>query len=63
MTQNQAIEPSFADAITAMSAAADLSEETRRHWRSSLTGIARAFDQPLEFIPARYSAVRARMES
>jgi integrase len=56
-----ALEPSFAEAILAISAAADLSEETRRHWRSSLTGIAKAFDQPLELIPARYSAVRARM--
>jgi hypothetical protein len=55
------LEPSFADAITAISAATDLSEETRRHWRSSLTRIAKAFDQPLELIPARYSAVRARM--
>ncbi len=42
-------------------AATDLSEQTRRHWRSSLTGIAKAFDQPIELIPARYSAVRARM--
>jgi integrase len=62
MTENDtALEPSFADAIAAITAAADLSEETRRHWRSSLTGIAKAFDQPLELIPARYSAVRARM--
>jgi hypothetical protein len=55
------LEPSFADAITTITAATDLPEETRRHWRSSLTGIARAFDQPLELIPARYSAIRARM--
>ncbi len=62
MTQkHSALEPSFADAITAISAASDLSVETRRHWRSSLTSIARAFDQPLELIPARYSAIRARM--
>lgn len=59
--KHSALEPSFADAITAISAATDLSVETRRHWRSSLTGIARAFDQPLKLIPARYSAVRARM--
>src|SRR5438552_14775290 len=62
MTKTRAArEPSFADAIMAMAAAADLSAETRRHWRSSLTGIAKAFDQPLELIPARYSAIRARM--
>lgn len=45
----------------AITTATDLSEEARRHWRSSLTGIARAFDQPPELIPARYSAIRARM--
>jgi hypothetical protein len=56
-----ALEPTFADAIVAIAAATDLSEETRRHWRSSLLGIAKAFDQPPELIPARYSAVRARM--
>jgi len=59
--KHSALEPSFADAIMVISAATDLSEETRRHWRSSLTGIAKAFDQPLELIPARYSAIRARM--
>jgi hypothetical protein len=59
--KHTALEPSFADAVMAITAAADLSEETRRHWRSSLTGIARAFDQPPELIPARYSAIRARM--
>jgi hypothetical protein len=55
------LEPSFADAIAAITADMNLPEETRRHWRSSLTGIAKAFDQPLELITARYSAVRARM--
>ena len=38
-----------------------LCPDVRRHWCSSLAGIARAFDQPIEVIPARYSAVRARM--
>jgi hypothetical protein len=62
MTQeNLALEPSFADAITAIRAAPDLSAQTQRHWCSSLAGIARAFDQPMEVIPARFSAVRARM--
>lgn len=62
MTENLiTLEPTFADAMTAISAATDLSEEARRHWRSSLTGIAKAFDQPPEIIPARYSAIRARM--
>ena len=56
-----ALEPTFADAMNAITDAVGLSEEIRRHWRSSLTGIAKAFDQPSELIPARYSAVRARM--
>lgn len=55
------LEPTFADAMMAIAAATELSEQTRRHWCSSLAGIARAFDQPPEMIPARYSAVRARM--
>jgi integrase len=56
-----ALEPTVADAIMAITAATELSVETRRHWRSSLLGIAKAFDQPPELIPARYSAIRARM--
>jgi integrase len=59
--ENLALEPSFSDAITAIRAAPDLSAQTKRHWCSSLAGIARAFDQPMELIPARFSAVRARM--
>src|SRR3981189_1237771 len=55
------LELTFADAIMVIAAATDLSEQTRRHWRSSLAGIAKAFDQPIELIPARYSAIRARM--
>jgi hypothetical protein len=55
------LEPSFADAIKTITAATDLPAPTRRHWCSSLVGIARAFDQPPEVIPARFSAVRARM--
>jgi hypothetical protein len=55
------LEPTFADLILAISVAPDLSEQTRRHWRSSLLGIAKAFDQPPEIIPARFNAVRARM--
>src|SRR5260221_12028662 len=34
-------------------------EHPRRHWMTSLRQIAKAFDKPLEVIPARYSAVRA----
>ena len=61
--EHTTLELTFADAIMAITAATDLPEQKRRHWRSSLVGIAKAFDQPLELIPARYSAVRARMEA
>ena len=61
MAENAALEPTFADMMEAIAAATDLPEQTRRHWRSSLAGIAKAFDQPPELIPARFSAVRARM--
>ena len=57
----RALELTIADAIIAIRAAPDLPVETQRHWCSSLTGIAKAFDQPLELVPARYSAIRARM--
>src|SRR5258708_27122383 len=55
------LEPAFAEAIKAITVATDLPELTRRHWCSSLAGVARAFDQPPEVIPARYSAAPARM--
>ena len=61
MTENTVLEPTFADMMEAIAAATDLPEQTRRHWRSSSAGIAKAFDQPLTLIPARFSAVRARM--
>jgi integrase len=53
------IETSFADAIAIIAAALELPEQTRRHRIMSLRQIAKAFDKPLEGIPARYSAVRA----
>ena len=53
------IETSFAEAITIIATAGELSEQTRRHWTTSLRQIAKALDKPLEVIPARYSAVRA----
>ena len=59
--KHTSLEPTFADAIMAITSATDLSAQTRRHWCSSLAGIAKAFDQPIQLIPARYSAVRARM--
>ena len=52
------LEPTFADAIKTITAATDLPEPPRRHWCSSLVGIARAFDQPPEAIPARLLTAR-----
>src|ERR1043166_2575292 len=57
------VEPTFADAIRAIKAADDLAEYRRRHWCTSLAAIAKAFDQPTVLIPARFSAVRARMRA
>jgi hypothetical protein len=59
----ESLEPAFADAVAAISATHDLPEHKRRHWCTSLAAIARAFDQPMAVIPARYSGVRARMEA
>jgi hypothetical protein len=61
MTEVALIETSFADAIGIIAAAAELPEQTRRHWMSSLRQIGKALDKPLEVIPARYSAVGADM--
>jgi hypothetical protein len=55
------IETSFVQAIAIIAAADELPEQTRRHWATSLRQIAKALDQPLEVIPARYSAVRAEL--
>ncbi|MGA7975330.1 MAG: tyrosine-type recombinase/integrase [Pseudolabrys sp.] len=53
------IEASFAQAIATIHAAAELPEQTRRHWASSLRQIAKLLDRPPKVLPARYSAVRA----
>ena len=58
MTQTPAlVEPSFADAIGIIAGSAELPEQTRRHWATSLRQIAKALDKSLELIPARYSAI------
>ena len=58
MTQTPVlVEPSFAAAIGIIAASAELPEQTRRHWATSLRQIAKALDKPLELIPARYSAI------
>jgi hypothetical protein len=53
------IEKSFADAIAMIAASEELPEQKRRHRTTSLRQIAKAWNKPLEVIPARYSAVRA----
>jgi integrase len=57
------VEPTFFDAIAAITCAAEVPLQTRRQWCSGLRGLARCFDQPLELIPARLSAIRNRMAS
>src|SRR6266545_3251340 len=55
------LEPSFADALSIVAGATDLSEQVRRHWICSLRQVAKALDTPLELVPARWSAIRARI--
>jgi hypothetical protein len=52
------LEPSFAEALTMIGEAKELSEQKRRHWTCSLRQIAKAMDKPCDLIPARWSAVR-----
>jgi integrase len=54
-------EPSFADAIAAIEASADLDIITRRHWATSLRALARYLDLPPESIPARVLAIQHRV--
>jgi integrase len=51
------LEPSFVDLIAAIEQAAELSEQTRRHWVCSARQIARWLDRPAAVIPARFNAV------
>jgi hypothetical protein len=55
------IETSFLGAIAIITAADGLPTQTRRHWATSLRQIAKAFDKPLEVIPARLTAIRAEL--
>jgi hypothetical protein len=52
------LEPSFAVAIAAIDQAAELPEQTQRHWVCSLRQIAKWLDRPAELIPARWTSVR-----
>src|SRR5260370_40297712 len=57
MSKTALLEPSFADAITAIGQAADLAPSKRTHWICSLRQIAKALDRPPESIAARWIAV------
>jgi len=59
MTDPALLEPSFADALTAIDRARDLNARTRSHWCCSLRQIANAMDRPLGTIPARWTSVRS----
>src|SRR3974377_27551 len=57
------IEPSFAEATAAIVASAELPKQRKAQWCSALRGLARCFNLPPQSIPARFSAVRARMQA
>jgi integrase len=52
------LEPSFAELISAIEQATELSEQRRRHWACSLRQIAKWLDRPAAVIPARWHSVR-----
>ena len=52
------LEPSFLDLIAAIEQAAELSEQTRRHWVCSARQITKWLDRPAEVIPTRWNSVR-----
>lgn len=55
-------ELSFAGAIELLAAAESPSKQTRGHWITSLRSIGRYLDSPLSTIPARWIAVRIRVD-
>src|SRR6202140_2771577 len=57
MSESTLLEPSFADAITAIAQAPDLAPSKRAHRICSLRQIAKALDRPPESIAARWVAV------
>lgn len=52
------LEPTFADAVTAIERATDLPPLKRSHWICSLRRIGAAMGKPLEIIAARWTAAR-----
>jgi Phage integrase family len=55
------LEPSIADAITAIEQAVELPEQTRRHWVCSLRQILKWLDRPAAVVAARLSSLRMLM--
>ncbi len=61
MTEEKLLEPSFADAISAIETAADLTSAQRTHWACGLRRIADALGRPPESIAARWGAVALKI--
>jgi integrase len=57
-TTTTLLEPSIADVITAIEQAAELADQTRRHWVCSLRQIVKWLDRPAEVVAARWTSVR-----
>jgi hypothetical protein len=55
MSENGLLEPSFADAMTAIEQVKELPASKRTHWCCSLRMIAKALDRPPESIAARWA--------
>ena len=58
MTKPPLLEPSFADALSAIEQSTELSPQTRAQWASALRQIAKALDKPMETLPARWTSAR-----
>jgi integrase len=56
------LEPSIADAITAIEQAVELPDQTRRHWVCSLRQILKWLDRPAAVVAARLSSLRISMD-
>jgi hypothetical protein len=61
MPETGLLEPSFADAITAIDQAMELPASKRTHWCCSLRIIAKALERPPESIAARWGAVALKV--
>jgi integrase len=57
-TTTTLLEPSIADVITAIEQAAELADQTRRHWVCSLRQIVKWLDRSAEVVAARWTSMR-----